>query len=185
MSEDNKTHFRKAFHSPYLSAADIVDPIVLTVKRVVLETDRTKKTKDQFNTCYWVEREIRPGETLKPMILNATNSKFMATETGSKWIDDWAGTQVTVWVDGAVRFGKETVEGLRLAKATERPMTRADWLTNAEQAESLEELGHVSKAGAKFFQAKRDQEGYRSFASAVQARGAALREAQKPEGVQE
>ena len=24
---------------------------------------------------------------------------------------------VTVWVDGAVRFGKETVEGLRLAKA--------------------------------------------------------------------
>lgn len=117
MADQDKTHYRKAFDSPYLSAADIVDPIMLTIRRVVLETDRTKKTKDEFNTAYWVEREIRPGEALKPMILNATNSKFLAQITGSKWIDDWAGTAVTVWVDGAVRFGKETVEGLRLAKA--------------------------------------------------------------------
>lgn len=114
---DNKTHYRKAFDSPYLSAADIVDPIMLTIKRVVLEKDKTKKTSDEFNTAYWVEREIRPGETLKPMILNATNSKFLADLTGSKWIDDWAGAHVTVWVDNNVRFGKETVEGLRLAKA--------------------------------------------------------------------
>lgn len=117
MSDGNKTHYRKAFDSPYLSAADIVDPIMLTIRRVVLEKDRTKKTQDQFNTAYWQEREIRPGEALKPMILNATNSKFLAQLTGSKFIDDWAGTVVTVWVDGAVRFGKETVEGLRLAKA--------------------------------------------------------------------
>ena len=112
-----KTHYRKAFDSPYLSAADVVDPIILTIRRVVLESDRTKKTKDEFNTAYWVEREIRPGEALKPMILNATNSKFLAQMTGSKFIDDWAGAAVTVWVDGQVRFGKETVEGLRLAKA--------------------------------------------------------------------
>jgi hypothetical protein len=114
---DTKTHYRKAFDSPYLSAADIVDPIILTVRRVTLEKDKTKKTSDDFNTCYWVEREIRPGEALKPMILNATNSKFLADLTGSKFIDDWAGACVTVWVDNNVRFGKETVEGLRLAKA--------------------------------------------------------------------
>lgn len=117
MSDTHKTHYRKAFDSPYLSAADIVDPIILTIKRVVLEKDKTKKTSDEFNTAYWVEREIRPGEALKPMILNATNSKFLAELTGSKWIDDWAGACVTVWVDSNVRFGKETVEGLRLAKA--------------------------------------------------------------------
>ncbi len=116
MSE-HKTHYRKAFDSPYLSAADIVDPIMLTIKRVTLEKDKTKKTSDEFNTAYWVEREIRPGEALKPMILNATNSKFLADLTGSKFIDDWAGACVTVWVDNNVRFGKETVEGLRLAKA--------------------------------------------------------------------
>lgn len=114
-----KTHYRKAFDSPYLSSADIVDPVVLTIKRVTLEPDRTKKTKDEFNTAWFMERELRPGEALKPMILNATNSKMLAKLTGSKWIDDWQNVPVTIYVDAHVRFGKETVEGLRLDKATE------------------------------------------------------------------
>ncbi|HEY4714425.1 MAG TPA: hypothetical protein VIH30_09345, partial [Aquirhabdus sp.] len=79
MSE--KTHYRKAFHSPYLSAADITEPVVLTIQRVNLEPDKTKKTKDLFNTAYFVERQIRVGEPLKPMILNATNSKMLKTLT--------------------------------------------------------------------------------------------------------
>lgn len=133
MSGETKTHYRKAFDSPYLSSADIVDPVVLTIRRVVLEADRTKKTKDEFNTCYWQETEIREGEKLKPMILNATNSKFLAQLTGSKWIDDWAGFSVTVWVDNNVRFGKETVEGLRLAKAAEKPKTAPAELIEAAQ----------------------------------------------------
>lgn len=115
MSDDNKTHYRKAFDSPYLSSADIVGPTALTIARVTLEKDRTKKTPDMFNTAHFVERELRPGEKLKPMILNATNSKFIAALTGSKWIDDWNGIAVTVYVDPQVRFGRETVEGLRLA----------------------------------------------------------------------
>jgi len=41
-----KTHYRKAFHSPYLSAADIVDPIVLTISHVRLSKDETKKNKE-------------------------------------------------------------------------------------------------------------------------------------------
>lgn len=131
----HKTHYRKAFDSLYLSSADIVDPIVLTIRRVVLEKDRTKKTQDEFNTAYWQEREIRPGEALKPMILNVTNSKFLAQLTGSKWIDDWAGHSVTVYVDSNVRFGKETMEGLRLAKAAERPQAPPpELVAAAEQA---------------------------------------------------
>lgn len=113
MSE--KTHYRKAFDSPYLSSADIVEPTVLTVQRVVLEADKTKKTKDLFNTAYFVEKEIRAGEKLKPMILNATNSKTMKALTGTPFIDDWRNVAITVYVDGAVRFGKETVEGLRIS----------------------------------------------------------------------
>ena len=54
----DKTHYRKAFDSPYLSSADIVEPTVLTVSHVKLEADRTKKTKDLFNTAYFVEKEI-------------------------------------------------------------------------------------------------------------------------------
>lgn len=113
MSE--KTHYRKAFNSPYLSSADIVEPTVLTISKVTLEPDKTKKTKDVFNTAYFVEREIRKGEPLKPMILNATNSKTMKNLTGSAFLEDWVNVSVTVYVDANVRFGKETMEGLRIS----------------------------------------------------------------------
>lgn len=111
----DKTHYRKAFDSPYLSSADIVEPTLLTVKYVRLEPDRTKKTKDKFNTAYFAEKDIRPGEPLKPMILNATNSKIMKGLTGSAFIDDWNDVRITVYVDHAVKFGKDTVEGLRIS----------------------------------------------------------------------
>jgi hypothetical protein len=129
---DIKTHYRKAFDSPYLSSADIVDPITLTIRRVSLDSDQTKKTGDKFNTAHFVETHIRPGEALKPMILNATNSKFLAQLTGSKWIDDWAGAAVTVYVEPNVRFGRETVEGLRLSKAVAGPTASPELLAEAE-----------------------------------------------------
>lgn len=115
MTEQEKIHYRKAFDSPYLSSADIVEPTVLTVKYVRLEIDRTKKTKDMFNTAHFVEKEIRRGEVLKPMILNATNSKTMKGLTGSPFIDDWNEVRITIYVDHNVRFGKESVEGLRIS----------------------------------------------------------------------
>ena len=115
MSDLGKTHFRKAFDSPYLSSADIVEPTVLTVKHVTLEADRTKKTKDVFNTAWFAENEIRPGEKLKPMILNATNSKTMKALCNSAFIDDWQNARVTIYVDHNVRFGKESTEGLRIS----------------------------------------------------------------------
>lgn len=117
-----KTHYRKAFNSPYLSSADIVEPTVLTVKCVRLEQDKTKKTKDCFNTAYFTEPEIRHGEPLKPMILNAHNSKVIKTLTGSSFIDDWNDVPVTVYVDSNVKFGRDTVEGLRIS--TEPPRAK-------------------------------------------------------------
>lgn len=110
-----KTHYRKAFNSPYLSAADITEPTVLTIKKVALDADKTKKTKEAFNTAYFVEKEIRAGEPLKPMILNAGNSKTIKALSGSAFIEDWVNLRVTVFVDHSVRFGKDTVEGLRIS----------------------------------------------------------------------
>jgi len=118
---ENKTHYRKAFDSPYLSSADIVEPTVLVIAKVRLDPDQTKKTKDVFNTAYFSEKEIRPGEALKPMILNATNSRTLKKLTGSAFIDDWNNVPVTIYVDDHVRFGKDTVEGLRIS--TEKPRT--------------------------------------------------------------
>ena len=73
------------------------------------------KTKDFFNTAYFVEKEIRQGEALKPMILNATNSRTLRNLTGSAFIDDWNNVPVTIYVDSKIRFGRDTVEGLRIS----------------------------------------------------------------------
>lgn len=112
---DNKTHYRKAFDSPYLSSADIVDAMQFTISAVRLEPDQTKKTKDLFNTAHFAEKEIRPGEKLKPMILNASNSKTLKNLANSPFIEDWKNIPVMIYVDHNVRFGKETVEGLRIS----------------------------------------------------------------------
>lgn len=125
MSE-KKTHYRKAFNSPYLSSADITEPTVLTIKNVKLLPDKTKKTKDSFNTAFFSEREIRQDEVLKPMILNATNSRTLKSLTGSPFIDDWNNISVTVYVDKNIRFGRNTVEGLRIS--TEPPRIKKDEL---------------------------------------------------------
>ena len=114
MTNETKTHYRKAFDSPYLSSADIVEPTILTVKHVRIEADKTKKTKDLFNTAYFAEASIREGEPLKPMILNATNSKTLKKLADSPFIEDWHNIRVTIYVDPNVRFGKETMEGLRI-----------------------------------------------------------------------
>ena len=111
---NDKTHYRKAFDSPYLSSADIVGRTTLTIDHVSLEGDRTKKTNEVFNTAHFVEAEIRPGEKLKPMILNATNSRTLRDRTGSHYINDWVKIPVTIFVDPNVRFRKDTVEGLRI-----------------------------------------------------------------------
>ena len=113
-SDEGKTHYRKVFNSPYLSSVDIVKPTPLTIARVTQEIDKTKKTKDVFNTAYFVEREVRPGEKLKPMILNATNSKTLSRVTGSAFIEDWRDVRICVYVEKDIKFGRDTVDGLRL-----------------------------------------------------------------------
>ena len=129
--EENKTHYRKAFNSPYLSSADIVEPTILTIRKVLLDPDKTKKTKDVFNTAYFTEKELRPGELLKPMILNATNSRTMKDLTGSAFIDDWNAIAVTVYVDAKVKMMGDIVEGLRISK--EHPRTVKPELTSKNE----------------------------------------------------
>lgn len=131
MSEQDGTHYRKVFDSPYLSSMDVVEPISLTVARVTQETDKTKKSKDVFNTAYFVEKEIRPGEKLKPMILNATNSKMLSKITGTPFIEHWGGAKIKVYVEKGIKFGRETVDGLRVMPASTRravtPDNEAQW----------------------------------------------------------
>lgn len=59
---------------------------------------------------------------------------------------------------------------------TEAEKALADWLAKLDEVSTLEDLGKASKAGAKAFRDAKDRKGYATFAKAVQARGAKLRE---------
>lgn len=151
MNDPGKTHYRKAFNSPYLSSADIVGPTILMIQRVALEPDKTKKTTDKFNTAYFAEKDIRPGEPLKPMILNAVNSKTMKALTQSAFIDDWQNVRVEIFVDRKVRFGRDTVEGLRISpRHQERPtLTPANTKRWTEAKKAVARDGSLAKILAK------------------------------------
>jgi len=108
-------HWRDAYKSIYLSSADVDGSIELTIKHVRFEPDKTKRTKDSFNTAYFVEKEIRPGHALKPMILNVGNADIVrGFAGGSNNIHDWNNIKVQLYVQEGVTFGKEVMQGLRI-----------------------------------------------------------------------
>lgn len=148
MNASVKTHYRKAFHSPYLSSADITEPTILTIAYVRLESDKTKKSRDLLNTAFFVEKEIRKGEALKPMVLNATNSKMLASIASSPFIEDWQNIQIVVQVVSGIKFGRETVDGLRIARVSHAQQNNAipDGYKDFE-AEHLSVLTHEAQYG--------------------------------------
>lgn len=160
MSE-NQTHYRKAFNSPYLSAADITEPTKLTIKCVKLEADKSKKTKDSFNTAYFVEKEIRQGEPLKPMILNACNSKTVKSFAPSAFLEDWNNIPVTIYVEQGIRFGRETVDGLRIS--TDQPSKNKSELLPDTTAwgnaiAALERDGNLEKVEQRMYISEENKE---------------------------
>lgn len=107
---ENKTHWKKAFRSDYLSSSDIDGKdLVLTIKFVKLQECMTQSGKKYCNVAHFAESNI------KPMILNVGNSKIVKKFTGNKThLEDWNNIKVQVYVDAKVRFGSDTVEGLRI-----------------------------------------------------------------------
>lgn len=55
-------------------------------------------------------------------------------------------------------------------------LLRDDWCAKAKAATTRDELGKIMKDGVKVFQGSKDRDGYATFAAAVQARGAELKE---------
>jgi len=107
---ENKTHWKKAFKSDYLSSSDIDGKdLILTIKHVKYQECINQSGKKFCNVAYFTDSKI------KPMILNVTNSKTVKKFAGNKThLEDWNNIKIQVYVDGSVRFGKDTVEGLRI-----------------------------------------------------------------------
>lgn len=111
----SKTHYRKVFKSDHLGVADLEDLIeagsklVFTIRQVKQEQGvRVAGKKGNFNIAYF-------NESIKPLVLNATNSKTMKDLSGgSSFVEDWGNITVGLYIDPTASFGGTITGGVRI-----------------------------------------------------------------------
>jgi len=112
---ETKTHYRKVFKSDHLGVADLEDLIeegkqlIFTIKEVKQEIGASVAgRKGNFNIAYF-------KEPIKPMVLNATNSKTVKGFCGgSPFVEDWKDILVKLNIDATVKMKGEVVGGVRI-----------------------------------------------------------------------
>jgi len=60
------------------------------------------------------------------MVLNATNSSVIAKLTGSSFVEDWVNVKVELFILRNIRFGKDTVEGIRIKEEAPKALSEHD-----------------------------------------------------------
>lgn len=111
----DKTHYRKVFKSDHLGQADIEDlkengsGLVFTIKCVKQEIGvAIAGRKGNHNIAYF-------HEDIKPMVLNATNSKVVRSfANNSPFVEDWNNIPVQLYIDPNVKMKGEMVGGVRI-----------------------------------------------------------------------
>lgn len=112
----SKTHYRKVFKSDHLGVADLEDlleagsDLIFTIKQVKQEFNvSVAGKKGNFNIAYFDER-------IKPLVLNATNSKTLKLLSGgSSFVEDWQNLRVQLYIDANVKMKGDTVGGVRIS----------------------------------------------------------------------
>lgn len=110
----SKTHYRKVFKSDHLGVADLEDlieanrPLVFTIAQVKQEYGvKVAGRKGDHNIAYF-------KESIKPLVVNATNSKVLKKLTGSAFVEDWENVCVQLYIDPTAKLAGETVGGVRI-----------------------------------------------------------------------
>lgn len=112
--ETKKQHYRNVFKSDHLGSADLEDfieqgkALIFTIKEVKQELGvKVAGKKIDANIAYFVE-------PIKPMVLNATNSKIIKGFTGSSFVQDWKNVLVALYIDENVQMKGERTQGVRI-----------------------------------------------------------------------
>lgn len=128
---ENKHHYRNVFKSDHLSSADLEDlleqgeKLIFTIREVKQEKGaKVAGKKIDANIAYFIEK-------IKPLVLNATNSKtiksFARTKdhpNGSPFVEDWKNLTIELYVDDNVQMKGERTQGVRVRQIqppTEKP----------------------------------------------------------------
>ena len=101
-------------NSTYLTRAEVEPPIIATIKDVSEESVETPSGPEDKWICYFDELE-------KGLVLNWVNSQTIAKIAGSESFDDWPDSQIVLYDDPNVMFGKQTVGGIRVRAPRRRP----------------------------------------------------------------
>lgn len=119
----SKTHYRKVFKSDHLGVADLEDfieekrSLIFTISQVKQEFNiSVAGRKGNHNIAYF-------KESIKPLVLNATNSKIVKSfNDGSPFVEDWGNTLVELYIDSNVKMNGEVVGGVRIRQ--KQPSTK-------------------------------------------------------------
>ena len=107
-----KTHWKQNFNYDYLGSYSLADgkEVVLTMAATKKElvTGGDGKKKECF-ICYFKEK----ADWIKPMILNRTNCKTIEKMYGTPYIEEWAGKQITIYIQSGVKAFGDVVDALR------------------------------------------------------------------------
>lgn len=129
METKTLTHWKKAFKSDYLSSSDIDEKqLVLIIDRVVYKECVLSDGKKFKNVAIFKDTVLDSkgnySSGTKPMVLNVGNSKIVKKFSGNKvHLEEWLNIPICVYVDPNTKFGKETVEGLRI-RETQPQLTK-------------------------------------------------------------
>ena len=140
---ENKTHYRKVFKSDHLGVADLEDLMESGKNRLVF----TVKEVKQYTLVQGVKNSgiVVAGkrisaniaffkEPIKPLVLNAGNSKIMKDFNNSPFVQDWSNTTIELYIENNVKFGRDTTSGVRIRKKQPtltmielKPENKKDW----------------------------------------------------------
>jgi len=136
----NQTNYRNVFKSDHLGVVDVDELLeagnkpIFTISHVNQEMGaKVAGRKINANIAYFVEN-------IKPLVLNATNSKTMQGLTGSCFVENWQNVTVELYIDRDAKLKGEVVGGVRVSprrvNKAKRVITKetANMWNNAKQS---------------------------------------------------
>lgn len=104
------THWKKLTNCDYLGAYALEpdQDLIVTIKSV--SNELVTGTDGKKETC----SVMRFMEDVKPMVLNATNSKTITKLLKTPYIEEWAGRKIQLYVQKNVKAFGDIVDALRI-----------------------------------------------------------------------
>ena len=104
------THWKKLTNPDYLGtyALEPNQDLIVTIKSVATELVTGSEGKKE--TCL----VMRFMENVKPMVLNATNSKTITKLLKTPYIEEWAGRKIQLYIQTGVKAFGDVVDALRV-----------------------------------------------------------------------